>query len=56
MSSRKALLRHKSWTSANLEQKAFFCAASTDGAPFYRMLAMEPALSLRVSTTTPHRG
>jgi hypothetical protein len=39
-----------------LSKKLFFCAASTDGAPFYRMLAMEPALSLRVSTTTPHRG
>ena len=56
MSLRKALVRHKSWTSANVEQKPSFLRRAADGAHFYRMLGLELALSLRVLTTTPHRG
>jgi hypothetical protein len=56
MSLRNALPRHKSWTSANVEQKPSFLRRAADGGHFYRMLGVELALSLRVLTTTPHRG
>jgi hypothetical protein len=52
----KALIRHKSWTSAEVEQKRSFLLRSAAGAQFYRMLHLELTLGLRVSATTPHRG
>jgi hypothetical protein len=44
MSLRNTLARHKSWTSANVEQKPSFFRRAADGAHFCRMLGMELAL------------